>query len=149
MASAQESTHVWTMIYTCLIGDATLIAALGHTSANPHIGRQSQRKHLADPCITFGQQVSGQVVFNDQPRILSLRNIFFQLSAYSENSDVEAMELIDLVLEAIVGEVLSNSGYRTNPIEWDNFTSPPYYDENEEAYRQDTRIKVIVKECSS
>ena len=148
MASNTETTHLWTMIYQCLTGDATLVAALGHTAAAPHIGRIWQRSSLNDPSIVFGQKVLSPLADNDQPRILTLRNVYVDLLSLSIASDAIASENMDYALEAIVGEVLSYSGYKTNPIEWDSFQSPPYYDEDEKKYRVDARLKIIIKECN-
>ena len=149
MAASQEITYLWKMIYDCFTADVPLTTALGHTVANKHIGRVGQRKKLGDPCITFGQQVMGNIADNDQPRILTLREVYFLISSFSINSDMTAADNSELALQAIVGEVLSESNFKTNPIEWDNFSSAPYYDENEQAYRVDVRIKIIIKYCSS
>lgn len=147
MNISSESTYLWKMIWDCLTANSTLTTALGHTSSNPHIGRISQKQQLANPCLTFGQIVLSKIPDNDQPRILTLRRVFFQLSTYSEKSDAIAANLMELTLQAIVGEQLSYAGYITNPVDWDEFTSAPYFDENEKTYRIDSRIKIIIKQC--
>ena len=143
-----ESTILWKMIWDCLSGDAPLIALLGHTSSNSHIGRIQQKEHLNDPCLTFGQQTLAKIPNNDQPRILSLRRLYFQLNAYSEKSDAIAANVMEIALEAIVGERLNYNIYKTEPIDWDQFLTAPYWDEDEKNYRVDSRISIIIKQCS-
>lgn len=141
-----HTTSIWKLIYDELVGNAALVAALGHTSSNEKIGRMSNKKHLGDPCVVYSQKLSNKLVDEDQERIISIRKKYIELASFSENNDTIAVDNMELVMSALDGKNLTDGTYKVVLLQWDGFSSAGYYDENEKAYRIDTRFLLITRE---
>lgn len=140
---------LWNALFTKLTNDATLISMVDYSISTNTIKRGNSSEN-----INFSEDVTRAVTFQEWTDAKSsksstgkMRDITFMLVCWSKNGDLEAVQLKDYLISLLDDSDISDANIKNYFTEYDDFSSPPYYDNDEQCYRIDLRFrfKVVLK----
>lgn len=139
---------LWIALTNKLRGDTTLVSMTGYTSATNTIKRANSLEN-----IVFSETVTRAVTFQEWTDVRTsksstddMRDITMMLVCWSKTGDLEAVELKDYLISLLDGADISDANLLNYYSEYDDFSSAPYYDADEQAWRIDIRFRFKVVE---
>ena len=137
---------LWIALSEKLSTDATLISMTGYTTSTNTIKRSNTIDDIAfsstvTEAVTFGQWTKIRI----SPATTDpLKNVTFLVVCWSKKNDLKAMQLADYLEILLDGVDLSNADIQNFYSEYDDFTSPPFYEKDENIWRVDLRFRFVV-----
>ena len=138
-------TLIWKALYDKLVGDATLVDLLKHTSNFLMIQRGINAQK-----IPFSETRTEGVTFREWTSKkegkgeTNLRDITIMISSYSRKNDYYADVVNERIIIILDGVKITNDDLLCYHSEWDGFATPTYWDEESNAWRIDSRFRFIV-----
>lgn len=134
---------LWEAIWNKLINDNDLISMTGYTTTTKTIKRGNSTEK-----IKFSETVTRAVTFQEWTNVRSNRSstskiedVTFLFVCWGKQNDKEVASLTDYLKVLLDGCDLTNASLRNLHSEYDDFTSPCYYDSNELCWRCDIRFR--------
>jgi len=134
-------TENWELIYKQLIGNAPLVAALGHAVATPRIFRVEQYKTVNeyDHIVLYSTEE-----FRNTTATAGLRDVLIFITVLSKKNDSDIEAINELILTDLDEKrvITDDNLYIHGEIKWDNFKTPPAWDEDQKCWASDMRFKM-------
>jgi len=135
-------TETWTLVYGLFTGCAELVAKLGHTAETPRIHRSQQYKLIKnqDHIITFKTEDFELTEATSLPK-----NTALYVNILSKIDDRDAEEIAEIILTELDRKYITDDNlYLHGDIYWDNYKTPPEWDENNKCWFIEMRFKLPV-----
>jgi len=138
--------ELWQALWVKLTGDTTLKSMVDYSTSTRTIKRGNTLLN-----IVFSSSVTRAVTFYEWTDVRSersstapIRDVTFMIVCWSKNGDLEAVELKDYLITLLDGADISDADILNYHSEYDDFSTPPYYDKEEQAWRIDLRFRFRV-----
>ena len=140
---------LWKALWLKLSTDPTLIIMTKYTTTTKTIKRSNTTSEIifnnttgVTRAVTFGEWSD---VRNTRSGNEGLRDITFMVVCWSKYNDLQCVQLKDYLITLLDEVNLTNSDLHNAYSEYDDYSSPPYYEDTEKAWRIDLRFRFICK----
>jgi hypothetical protein len=134
--------EVWKAIYDKLTADTLLVNMLGHDTEHKMIQRGYNLEELG-----FDNNHTGGVLYRQWTGVpialgVNIKNFTFIIVCLSKESDIQATDIAERIIEVLDGANLSAPGGYFYECIWDSYDSGVYFNKDDDAWSEDLRFRI-------
>jgi hypothetical protein len=138
---------LWESLYSFLTSDSILLLMTGHTSEYEMIKRGNSASEIPfsgtrTRAICFQEWTDVRI---NKSATSNIRDITFLFCCFGKQNDKEVCSLKDYLIILLDGANLTNVNVKNFYTQYDDFSSPPYFEKAEHVWRIDLRFRCTVK----